>query len=263
MATRLGVVSFLNSKPLIAGLADRSDVALTFDVPARLPQLLSTGAVDAALVPIIDVLRSRGDWRPVSDACIACDGETMTVRVFSQVPPDRITTLHVDGDSHTSVALATVLWHELYGRAIERVPLHDPATAEAILLIGDKVVDPARGSFAYEVDLGGAWRQLTGLPFVFAVWATPTPDAGLAELLTIARNRGLAELEPIIAEHAPLHGWSSEAARRYLGRCLRFRLESRAIAGANRFAELCRQYDLIPAAAELDWTAVTPQPVHR
>jgi chorismate dehydratase len=48
---------------------------------------------------------------------------------------------------------------------------------EAVLLIGDKVVDPTRAGYAYEVDLGGAWRQMTGLPFVFAVWASPEPAA--------------------------------------------------------------------------------------
>jgi hypothetical protein len=89
---RLGVVSFLNSKPLIAGLDLRPEVQLTFDVPAKLPELLISGGVDAALVPIVDVLRAPQPWSIVSDACIACDGETMTVRVFSQVPPDRITT---------------------------------------------------------------------------------------------------------------------------------------------------------------------------
>ena len=57
-----------------------------------------------------------------SDACIGCDGETMTVRVFSQVPPDRIRALSVDPDSHTSVALARILWRDLYNREFELTP---------------------------------------------------------------------------------------------------------------------------------------------
>jgi len=171
---RLGAVSFLNARPLIEGLEGREDVELFYDVPARLPALLDAGRVDAALTPLIDVIRSAGRYRVVSDACIGCDGETMTVRIFSQVSPDRIRTLHVDGDSHTSVALARVLWRELHGRELELRPLdrsQDVGQLESVLLIGDKVVQRRRG-FAYEVDLGGAWRQHTGLPFVFAVWAT-------------------------------------------------------------------------------------------
>jgi len=115
------------------------------------------------------------------------------VRIFAQVPPDRIRTLWVDTDSHTSVALARVLWRELYVRDLESRTIdtrrEDLRACEAVLLIGDKVVSPQRGSFAYEVDLGGAWRQHTGLPFVFAVWAmrTAMPNGGnVAALLEAA-----------------------------------------------------------------------------
>jgi len=107
---RLGVVSYLNARPLIAGLAEEPDIELIFEVPSRLPEMLAGGEVDVALVPVIDLMRRGSEWQIVSDACIGCDGETLTVRVFSRVPPERITKLHVDGDSHTSVALARVIW---------------------------------------------------------------------------------------------------------------------------------------------------------
>jgi chorismate dehydratase len=255
---RLGVVSFLNSKPLIAGLDLRPEVQLTFDVPAKLPELLISGGVDAALVPIVDVLRAPQPWSIVSDACIGCDGETMTVRVFSQVPPDRITHLHVDGDSHTSVALARILWRELYSQTLELHPWQaaadeSQAMPEAVLLIGDKVVDPTRAGYAYEVDLGGAWRQMTGLPFVFAVWASPEPQLELAKILQTARDRGLEQLDSIAQLYAPRHGWSVAQATRYLVRCLKFTLDQRMVAGAERFAELVRRENLAPGDAGLHW----------
>jgi chorismate dehydratase len=224
----------------------------------------------------------------ISDACIGCDGETMTVRVFSQVPPDRVCRLWVDGDSHTSVALARVLWRELYERALTVEPLaagQPPLDElEAVLLIGDKVVSPKRGSFAYEVDLGGAWRQHTGLPFVFAVWATvasapcggreapvslrrrpqgadatssaPAPDGTsetLAGLLGRARDRGVARAAEIAAEHGPAHGWPVALAERYLTRCMRYQLDARAVAGAERFARLCAGEGIVPADAVVAW----------
>lgn len=275
---RLGVVSFLNSKPLIAGLADRSDVRLAFDVPARLGSRLAAAEFDAALLPIVDVLRglpsaadaSAGVPEIVSDACIGCDGETMTVRVFSQVPPHRVETLWVDGDSHTSVALARVLWRELYGVVLDVQPLQRgvPEAHEhtAVLLIGDKVVDPRRGSFAYEVDLGGAWRQHTGLPFVFAVWvAWRGVDSGeresLAAVLNSARDLGEARASDIAAAEGPRHGWPPPLALRYLTRCLCYRLDERAVAGAELFADLCRRYELAPPHARLCWPAASGQPV--
>jgi chorismate dehydratase len=263
---RLGVVSFLNARPLIDGLAQKPDVTLTFDVPARLPNLLDTGAVDAALIPIVDVLRSNGRYVPVSDGCIASDGETMTVRVFSQLPPDRIRTLHADGDSHTSVALARVLWQQVYDQTLELVPLDarnaNLADCPSVLLIGDKVIDPARSSFAYEVDLGGAWRAHTGHPFVFAVWARRADDnrdpaaiEALAHTLNAARDRGVARAAAIADEFGPAAGWPIELARRYLTRCLRFQMDARAIAGVAEFVRCASAADLLPAAAAAEWRA--------
>jgi chorismate dehydratase len=273
---RLGVVSFLNSRPLIAGLADDPRVELRFDVPARLPTLLDAGAVDAALVPIVDVLRrppgaGTEPYHVVSDACIGSDGETLTVRVFSQVPPDRVRTLWVDPDSHTSIALARVLWQELYACQLEIRPLEtgrtDSGGLPAVLLIGDKVVDQRRRGFAYQVDLGGAWRQLTGLPFVFAVWArrgsvttpdsaaAPGCDAPLAEILSAARDRGVAQAAEIAEREGPAHGWPVELARRYLTRCLTFALDARALEGADLFARHCAQAGIIPAGTTIAWPA--------
>lgn len=312
---RLGVVSFLNARPLIEGLDARPDVQLVPDVPARLAERLQAGQVDAALVPVIDILRSRGSLRVVSDACIGCEGETMTVRVFSQVPPDRIRTLAVDADSHTSVALARVLWRELYGVELELRPLgargahpnpareggadpnptrehaayypttdvvasgvHAGECEPALLLIGDKVVDPRRGSFAYEVDLGGAWRQHTGLPFVFAAWARCSPetdstcraenepeacassgmttlvaDAELAELLECARDRGVARAREIAEREAAAHGWPAALAVRYLTRCLKFRMDARFVQGANAFAAKVVEAGLAERGSQIGW----------
>lgn len=281
MVYRLGVVSFLNSRPLVEGLEERSDVRIVYDVPAALPRRLERGEVDAALVPLIDVIRSAGRFAVVSDACIACDGPTMTVRVFSQVPPDRIGTLYVDGDSHTSVALAAVLWQELFGRPLELRKLEADAEGaelcESVLLIGDKVVrNPGRNGYAYEIDLGAAWRQHTGLPFVFAVWAAKgagecrvadgeSPSGGklalargdsrLTALLAGARDRGVERAAEIAETEGPKRWWPAALARRYLTQCLRFRLEPRFLEGAGLFARLCARYGLVPAEVDIAWPA--------
>jgi chorismate dehydratase len=260
---RLGVVSFLNSRPLIEGLDGDPRVSLAFDVPSRLADRLAGGEVDVALVPIVDVLRSAGALHVVSDACIGCDGETMTVRVFSQVPPHRITTLWVDGDSHTSIALATVLWRELFGQAIELRPFdarrQKAVECDSVLLIGDKVVRSRFNGFAYEVDLGGAWRSMTGLPFVFAVWAaradglTDERRAEISELLSVARDRGLERGREIAERDGPPRWWPVDLAVRYLTHSLRYRLDERYMEGADRFAALCVQAGLVPVGAGIRW----------
>jgi chorismate dehydratase len=319
MVLRLGVVSFLNARPLIEGLRGRTDVACVFDVPAALPGRLERGEVDVALVPLIDVLRDAGRYEIVSDACIASDGETRTVRVFSQVPPARVRELCVDGDSHTSVALARVLWRERYDCELALHGLTGPQNArrqpacqnarrqqacqnaqrqpacqnaqreqgsgaealggaapsdngapppEAVLLIGDKVVAPRARTYAHEVDLGAAWREHTGLPFVFAVWArlrrTHVPLAGdredTAELLSAARDRGELRAAEIARDEGPGLGWPVDLARDYLTRCMKYRLDARARAGAGRFAASCMEAGLAPPGAALDWPATAEAP---
>jgi chorismate dehydratase len=263
---RLGVVSFLNARPLVDGLEDQSGLRLFFDVPAALPALLFAGQVDAALVPVIDVLRYPGQLRVVSDACIGCDGPTLTVRVFSHVPPAQIRRLYADVHSHTSVALAQVLWHELYRQRLELVPLEAdqavPVGVEAVLVIGDKVVDRCWQTYRYDVDLGRLWLELTGLPFVFAVWAVRAEacgpaqadgGSGLCGLLGQARDRGVARAAQIAAAYGPAHGFSVELAVHYLTQCLRYRLDARAVEGIDQFARRSAALGLIPAP-RVNWS---------
>ncbi|KAA0223063.1 MAG: hypothetical protein EDS66_04195 [Planctomycetota bacterium] len=250
---RLGVVSFLNARPLICGLDADPRVTLRPDVPSRLAGLLDAGEVDAALVPIIDLLTHERAWRIISDACIGCDGETLTVRVFSKVPPERITRLHVDGDSHTSVALARLIWRTVHGVDLDIVPWEGDATAQAALLIGDKVVTRRPSAFDIETDLGAAWKSMTGLPFVFAVWAAPVGlDAGpLAAILSAARDAGVAQADQIAERFGPHAGWPVAVARRYLTRRLRFTLTPRAREGMTRFLELAKSCAIVDPHRDL------------
>ena len=253
-ARRLGVVSFLNAQPLIQGLESTPDVEIVYDVPSRLPSLLDSSRVDAALVPVIDLLGGRARWKVVSDACIGCDGETMTVRIFSRVPPEEITQLHVDGDSHTSVALARVLWQEQYGRTLQITRFEPWSTdgCQAVLLIGDKVVTHQPSGFSHDIDLGDAWKRLTGLPFVFAVWVRPIAAdvSDLGARLSEARDAGLTQLDSIAEQQGPARGWPIAAAKRYLADLLSFVLTTRHHRGLERFLELAAKWQVAPPAAE-------------
>ena len=251
----LGVVSFLNALPLIDGLDDRRDVRLDCRAPAQLAALLDAGHVDAALVPVVDLARRGEAWQRVSDACIASDNQTMTVRVFSRTSPERIDRLHVDGDSHTSVVLAKVIWGELYGRNLTTEPIDATPAAldacQAVLLIGDKVVSGIGRPFAFEVDLGAAWRELTGLPFVFAAWAARSGRdmADLSAMLSAARDRGVARADVIAKEHGPAKGWPVELAARYMTDYLSYVLTPDHLAGMARFIDLARRYGLLDGRA--------------
>lgn len=253
--THLGVVAFLNARPLIEGLDTNPKVHLHRAVPSVLPAMLEAGQVDAALVPVIDLARSEGVWERISDAGIACDGETLTVRVFSQVPPQKMTTLYVDSDSHTSLVLAQLIWKHRYKRPIQTVPLAEASSlsdCESVLLIGDKVVSAPTHGFAHTIDLGEAWKAWTGLPFVFAVWAAPagrSDNDALGQLLADTRDHGLTCLAEIAARSASDHGWPIDLATRYLTEFMSYRITPAAREGMGRFIAMAAEEGFIQCDA--------------
>ncbi|MCG3178666.1 MAG: Chorismate dehydratase [Phycisphaerae bacterium] len=263
----VGAVRFFNTRPLIYGLTGHPRVRLSLDVPSALGAGLADGSLDVTLVPAIDYPRAGGAWVIVPDGCIASDGETLTVRIFSRVPIERIETLALDADSHTSVALARLILRHRYDLSprLEAVQMRDVLARpiddrpDSLLLIGDKVIQAgpnrADSPWPYQLDLGAAWRTWTGLPFVFAVWAARRGSnlGDLPQLLADARQQGLAHCDQIAATDGPALGWPIDLAREYLTRHLQFELTPRYRAGLERFYELAAADGLIerPVPVEL------------
>ncbi len=253
---RIAGVQYLNTAPLICGLDKRADVELFRAAPADLLEALTSRRADAALVPAIDLQRSSEPLTVLPAGCIASAGETLTVRVFSRVPAGEIAVLAADHESHTSVALASVLWARRFDRPLTIVPREqfDRGSADAVLLIGDKVVtDPP--ICPHQMDLGSMWFELTNLPFVFAVWAARagTDHARLFELLSAARLGCAERLEELAAAQAALHGWAVGLARRYLTHHLQFDFTPACRRGMEEFHRLAYRLGLIESLRELEY----------
>jgi chorismate dehydratase len=110
---RVGAVQYLNTRPLVHGLA-AAGVRLEFDLPSRLADRLAAGTLDVALIPSIEMFRAPSKTI-ISDACIACRGPVWSVKLFSRVPIGQIRTLALDEGSRTSVALVQILLAERAG----------------------------------------------------------------------------------------------------------------------------------------------------
>ena len=246
---RIGSVSFLNAKPLIYGLEEAPGIELHLDVPSRLLDGLIDARFDVALLPVIDYQRLPG-LRLLTSGGIGSDGATLTVRIFSPVPIERITKLACDTDSHTSVALARILLAERFGIRPEFVPLASAPTGAdtARLLIGDKVVCEEPAGLSHQLDLGEAWERQTGLPFVFAAWmARAGIDLGdLPDRLESAKRAGMANIDAIIQRHATPRGWPADTARDYLTQHLQFDITPAHLRAIRLFHELAFKYGLIP-----------------
>jgi chorismate dehydratase len=248
---RVGAVSYLNTKPLIWGLHGRQGVDLQLDVPARLLEGLERRRFDVAMLPVIDYQRLEG-LRLIPSAGIGSDGPTLTVRIFSRTPVERIARLACDRDSHTSVALARVILAERYGLQPELVDLPgDSGGAEAKLLIGDKVVREDAAAWPVQLDLGEAWKAHTGLPFVFAAWMA-RGDVELGDLPAVleqAKRAGLANIAEIVERHAAELGWPAELAERYLTRHMQYDIGPRQLEAIRLFHCLAARHGTIPAPA--------------
>jgi chorismate dehydratase len=256
---RIACVRYLNTVPLIEGLGKVAGVELVPVVPSRIADLVASNEADIGLVSLIDAARSDVPLALLPVGMIGCDGPTLTVRLFSSVPLDRIESIHSDTDSHTSSVLARVLLHRLHGirppvidfDARERVasspggptPTLDEAWPATLLLIGDKVVtdSPPAVRYPHQLDLGQAWRELTGLPFVYAMWMCRA-DRMEEETITLAarlldrqRRHNRTRLDWIVSRRAPEHHWPHDLASRYLGTCLRYDVGSREREAAERF----------------------------
>ncbi len=258
----VGCVKFLNAQPLIAGLEVDDGVTLRPEVPSALLDALAAGVTDIALCPVIDYQRSAEPLAIVPSGGIGCDGPTLTVRLISRVPLGRITEVHADTDSHTSAALARVILHDAYGLtpAVRDLPCEvlDKAGAalpDTMLLIGDKVVThhPDPVTFTHVLDLGEAWKRLTGLPFVFAVWMA-RPEAALGDLprrLDAGRQRNVHRIDDIVARHAEPLGWPVDLARQYLSQRLVFEIGPRQFEAIEQFWQRAAALGLIDSVRPL------------
>ena len=177
---RVGAVSYLNAKPLYYRLCEFAPgIVLAMDVPSRLADRLAAGELDVALIPSVEYLRGaeRG-YEILPGFAIAARGPVRSVKLFSRVPFERIERLALDAGSRTSQALARVWLDARHGvrprsdRAACRWASRSlESTADAVLADrrpGDE--GARRRRFHAVVDLAEAWKAMTGLPFVFALW---------------------------------------------------------------------------------------------
>jgi len=209
---KVGAVSYLNTKPLIYGfeqgmMADEID--LVIDYPANVAKLLVENKIDIGLIPVAAIPLLREHYI-ISDYCIGCDGEVASVCLFSQVPINEIETILLDYQSKTSVALLQLLLNEHW--KIEPTLIESSADYEkdikgttAGLVIGDRAFKQRLIS-PYIYDLGLAWKEMTGLPFVFAAWVSNKEiDADFVEQFNRANKYGLERLEEVVEKNTSPH----------------------------------------------------------
>jgi chorismate dehydratase len=113
---RVGIVGYLNTRPLIFGLKIppvSSLIEIIEDNPARLAEMLKKSEIDLGLIPVASIPELPEHYL-VGDHCIAAEGEAATVCLFSEVPLHEIRTVFLDYQSRTSVELLKWVMREYW-----------------------------------------------------------------------------------------------------------------------------------------------------
>lgn len=238
---RIGAVSYLNTKPLLYGLENSSleqEIELTLDYPAAIAQGLMSGKLDIGLVPVA-ILPLMEEFHIVSDYCIGCNGPVASVCLFSDVPLEEAETLLLDYQSRTSVALTRILLKHYWklNPVLEDTGgddfIHRIGGKTAGLVIGDRALEQRKHS-RYIYDLGEAWKDFTGLGFVFATWiSNKRIDQGFLNKFNELNGIGLKNIPEIIRSNPFPHFDLAQ----YYTKSISYELDENKRAGMQHFLE--------------------------
>lgn len=243
---RVAVISYLNTIPLVWGLENgprRHPFQLDYCLPSEGADRLRSGQADIGILPVIEMARQSLAYCPGTG--IACDGAVRTILLVTKVPPSQIRTLAVDRGSRTSVMLTRIILGRKFNAApaitVAEPVLEDMlAQHDAALVIGDPALrlDPATLPYL-TLDLGQEWKDLTGLPMVFAVWC------GRPEFITPATTRhfsdslayGERHMATIVAGQAAQRQLPPDLVHTYLTQNILFRLGDNEYKGMRTYLE--------------------------
>lgn len=273
---RVGHIQFLNCLPLYWGLVQNSallDVELTKDTPDRLNDALVAGDLDIGPISLVEYLRHAGELVLLPGLAVGSDGPVLSCNLVSQRPPAELDGERValGSTSRTSVLLARMWLAEVH--RVQPAYFTCPPDLAAMLreaagavLIGDAALRatyhaPRQGLAVH--DLGAAWRDWTGLPMVFAVWAVRRDFAaaqpGLVkdvhEAFLDSRERAARQVEEVATRAARWAEFDAATLATYF-RTLDFSLGERQLGGLAEFARRAGRYgavppDVVPTFAEV------------
>jgi len=233
------ILPYANALPLVHFLPEVDPaVRLIYRTPRSTVGALLEEEVDAAIIPVVDLFSHPG-LVMVPGLGICADGDVTSVLLQCQRPLAQVKTIALDLESKTSNTLVQVLMrdHFCVSHAVAYV-LHTHE-ADACVCIGDRALRAASAPETY--DLAGQWKEMTGLPFVFAVWAVREshPDIrGISQLLHRAKDlgrRSIGELARLAAERLAL---PEDRCHRYLADHLHYDVGPAELRGISRFQTL-------------------------
>ena len=186
--------------------------------PGIIADQLLNNQIDIGLVPVAIIPKLKESFL-ITDYCIGTEGEVASVAIFSDVPLEGVEVLLLDYQSRTSINLAKILLKEYWQLNIKlvnaSVDYRDEIKGKtAGIVIGDRALEQQKIS-KYRYDLGAAWKDHTGLPFVFAAWvANKAIDIDFIDAFNKANAYGVNHIdevvETVVYEHYDLRKYYTQ-----------------------------------------------------
>ncbi len=248
---RVSAISYLNTAPFVYGL-QHSDILqnidIAFDYPSECARKLQQNESDIGIIPVAALL-SLPKYEIISNYCIGAVGAVRTVALFSNSPLEKIERIYLDYQSRTSVNLAKILSKNYWKITPEWMPFTPSQDAnglephEGLVIIGDRVFNSEK-HYKYCYDLAEEWFKFTGLPFVFAVWASvKTLDNDFIDSFNSALSLGLQNI-PLSVDNFNLKYIGKSEAIDYLNKNISYNLDDRKKKAIEMFLNQVKEVNL-------------------
>jgi chorismate dehydratase len=240
---------YANTAPLAHFLAAvNPSVRVVSEPPSAVAEMLLDGRADAGLIPVVDLF--GGGLVRVGGFGVCAHDEVRSVLIKCYRPLPEIRVVAEDPASHTSNALAAILLKDRFGLAVRFVPAAQGVEPDAKVAIGDRALCEPPAPFG-DYDMAREWKALTGLPFVFAVWAHRPGhprSAELAEIVRQAKEAGVAAIDELARLTSVRLGLSLASCQTYLRETIHYDVGPREEQAIERFRELVARERLMPPA---------------
>ncbi|MCB1175580.1 MAG: menaquinone biosynthesis protein [Leptospiraceae bacterium] len=261
---RIGLVRFLNARPLDYGLRQLAhrhpEWQLHEDIPSRLANQLLDGRLDVALISSIEYLRHK-DRLAMIPGLGVCASERADSLFYIRParskalldPAHPVRRIYADHGSRSTITLLRLLYRRVNPSEAEIITIDpaeiidrimaDPMQASGGLLIGDAALQfhqKCRPTDWFIEDLATWWNREYQLPFVFAVWAYHRDFPAPLEMFQDSLIAGLKHLDAIAAEFSQYPN-----ALEYLSKRLHYQTAQPEAEALRVFAAECRRFQIL------------------
>ncbi|OBQ46568.1 menaquinone biosynthetic enzyme MqnA/MqnD family protein [Halodesulfovibrio spirochaetisodalis] len=268
---RVGRIRYLNVLPIYHPLESGElgeNFELVYGTPAELNEQMEAGTLDVSSCSSFEYARHPEKYYLLPDIAIGSAGPVMSVLLISQKPISELEGEEIltTAQSHTSAALLRMLFRDCLKQDVSYKTgsvsdyIDRGELPVAALCIGDEALRLANDErYPYRLDLGEAWREWTGLPFIFGVWivSRKSVESGCfsqdpAELFRKAKQWGDDNIQHVISLAEKAGYMDTEGLTQYF-KSLVYDLGEEEQKGLRLFLKRLADAKEIPFAPELEF----------